>query len=142
MKKKHRFIIAVLISCLTLVGLIGTAYADQPRDIGYFSNITVAANSSWTGSTRRYRSDVVIDYYSMCRLTAYSGTLKWQTQYKDPSTGTRYNALASTNTLTGGYNYSIYNSTYYSCYGPDYPYVLRFNNTSNSSSTVSGEWGP
>lgn len=144
MKKKYRCLMAVLIVCLTLVGLIGTAYADQPRDIGYFDDRTVSANNSWTGTTKRYRSDVVYDAYSMCHLTEYSGTLRWITQFKD-SDNNRFNATSTSgdvNILVLGYNYLLYLEDYLDWDGPDYAYVLRFVNTTSSSSTVSGEWGP
>jgi hypothetical protein len=133
---------AILIVCLTLVGLIGTAYADQPRDIGTFSNRTVAAGDGWLTSTSRYRSNVVIDNYAMCMTSAYTGTLRWVTEYKESATKRYYATPQTNNYVVYGWTYQLYLDKYLTWYGPNYAYLLYLYNTSNSSSTVTGEWGP
>lgn len=146
MKKRRKMIVAtVLIAVLVLsLGIISYAAADSMElsDDDYDVPLDISVSSSgFTGTNLNHRVHTGASYQSWLESSYNRPYLTWQSQWKNVSTGYRYNGFSSWGSIINGKVYKTYRSPYCSY---DYPFILKINNSSptNSSYTVVGTWRP
>lgn len=147
MKKRRKMIVAtVLIAVLVLgLGMISYAAADSMEDLPddyYDVPLDISVSSSgFTGTNLNHRVHTGASYQSWLESLYNRPYLTWQSQWKNVSTGYRYNGFSSWGSIINGKVYKTYRSPYCSY---DYPFILKINNSSptNSSYTVVGTWRP
>lgn len=140
-RNKKRFVAIVLIMasvlCLTLVGYASAdAYYTQYRgDVDLPSSVS---SSGFTGTKLRGRT-AGAQYQSWVTNDASQPYLTWQSQWKDLSTGYRHNGFDEWGHIISGTACKTYRSPYCNYTNN---FLLKIQNSSNSSISLSGTWHP
>lgn len=137
--KKFTISIAVVMSLLLCMAFVSFAAADSYRTsypTGTKKFDINVGTSGFTGTTLRARTASEPNAWLKASNEPY---LSWQSQWKDLSTGIRYNGFSSSGPVLSA---GIAMSYRYPYSGYTEPFLLKIYNNSGSSVHLIGQWHP
>lgn len=138
--KIKKVVITLVVVCIMIFGLTGVASA--ARDIGYWTNLTMASGKDYTGTVNQHKYDAgtaaIInvqnsDGYFVHQVGAGSAAMYCEVKTSGGAVAT-YLGLISDN--------NRYSEAYTGNGGPVGDYKLYFQNTNTFAVNTTGSWSP
>lgn len=142
MRKNKKRVVAMVLIMASVLSLALVSYASADAYYTQYRgdvNLPGSISSSGFTGTNLHGRTAGSAYQSWVTNNASQPYLTWQSQWKNLSTGYRYNGFSTWGNIIYGTEYKTYRYPY--C---DYTenFLLKIQNSSNSSIPLSGTWHP